>query len=201
MKRKTIVFCVILLVLILAFNVSSALAFSGTGARDYANRWATARNSNYPNFGSDCTNFVSQALHSGGGYPYTNYGSYNSNAWWVSWNGLWFSYTNSWSVTNSLRTFLILDYPGGWDWGFQPVQPSNQALYGDVFFYDWQGDGSYEHASMEVAYSGTDANSGWSGNLIDQHTTDRYHAIWHLWPYNSNRYTTKIDLIHVDSGN
>lgn len=31
----------------------------------------------------------------------------------------------------------------------------------------------------------TDPVKGWVGTLVDEHSTNRYHAIWNLIPYNS----------------
>lgn len=36
-------------------------------------------------------------------------------------------------------------------------------------------------------------------NVIDQHTSGRRHAIWHLRPYNSQWATTSISFWHIPS--
>jgi hypothetical protein len=68
---------------------------------------------------------------------------------------------------------------------------------GDIFFYNWDytgdkyGNGFFgNHDSILVSKSGTDPKSDWIGPLIDEHTTNRYHAIWNLIPYNSQAATT-----------
>ncbi|PIU26996.1 MAG: hypothetical protein COW32_00945 [Candidatus Aquicultor secundus] len=205
MYRLAKVLTCMLIIMGTMLSAGIAFGYSGTGAAYYADVYATSRNSSYPSFSSDCTNFVSQAMHTqsgsmGGGYPFRWSGSlpwycYKSSSGW--------QYTTAWVRANTLRSFLINDYPGGYDWGVYSPQQSNSniATYGDAIFYDWQSDGWWDHASMEVAYSSTDPNSGYHGDLVDQHTTDRYHAIWNLWPYNDNRWTTKIDIMHIDSSN
>jgi hypothetical protein len=72
---------------------------------------------------------------------------------------------------------------------------------GDLMFYDWQysgdqyGDGFFgNHVAMVVSGDGVDPTSGWSGALVDEHSTNnqapgsnggRKDAIWSLIPYNS----------------
>lgn len=69
---------------------------------------------------------------------------------------------------------------------------------GDALFYDWQNDGLIR---IQVG-SGPDPNSGWWGDYVDQHTTDRYHAFWSLKPYNANYMsTTYIRVVHVSASN
>jgi len=63
---------------------------------------------------------------------------------------------------------------------------------GSVVVYQWEatpediGEWNFspDHTSIATAY-GTDPDSGWSGLLVGQHTTNRHHAIWHLIPYNA----------------
>ena len=85
--------------------------------------------------------------------------------------------------------------------GADPIDNSNNIVDpmspGDVVFYDWQysgdqyGNGFFaNHAGIVVATSGTDPNSGWTGVLVDAHTTGHFHAIWNLIPYNSQYQAT-----------
>ncbi|BCS81380.1 amidase domain-containing protein [Anaerocellum diazotrophicum] len=68
MKRNiALSLMLICFVLINCFNcVKVEAAYNSFGAASYANIWALSRNSNYPNFDADCTNFPSQAMHEGG---------------------------------------------------------------------------------------------------------------------------------------
>jgi hypothetical protein len=138
-----------------------------------------------------------------------------SKSWWA-WrdNGRYGSgRTKSWSVTNDLYSFVHLSdpywpYEGVQDMGTQGMTPLvfmplddhdpntsweyRAAPVGTIIFYKWQYQGDAyvpDHASIIVDY-GTDPEKGWSGALIDQHTNNRYHAIWNLIPYNSQWATT-----------
>lgn len=212
MKRENVpprfIVITVLIVACLALTPLPAFAFSGTRARDYSETWVNGRNWQYPRFGSDCTNFASQSLHSGG-YSYMYLGSGSSSAWWVryrSWypNGSpnWgFDWSKSWSVANDLYTFLWLDYPGGWPQSQNKYSNTNTALYGDILFYDWNGDGWWDHTAVEASYGDRDPGSGLYGDCVNMHTTDRRHAIWHLAPYNTTPAQTKIQVMHIDSRN
>jgi len=176
-----------------ARQLYAPLALSRTSAKNYAENWAMGRNSNYKSFSSDCTNFASQTIGpEGGGYAmqYTSPKWFMQKKWW-GWR-----WTNSWSVVGNFRSLLYARGWGEW-WGYQNPGTSNSAWYGDILGYDWTGDGIWDHASIEVAYTGCDPVSGWCGDLVDQHTTDRYHAFWTLQPYNPNWQTTRIGLWHV----
>jgi len=62
---------------------------------------------------------------------------------------------------------------------------------GDIVFYDWGTGNSISHTGIIVVTNGTDPNqTSYTGNLQDQHSNARYHAIWHLKPYNANWATT-----------
>lgn len=193
-------------------TAAPALAYSGSGAASYADQYALHPNTpSYPVFGGDCTNFVSQAAHLGGGYPfrgaYTNGSS--DKVWWSSGSGptsSTFSWSNSWAAADGYYRFLLADQPGGHPGGTAPGSstdywtPDSEAT-GDVLFYDWgQGEG-VSHAAMQVGY-GTDPSSpAWKGNYVDYHTTNRYHAFWSLKPYNANWATTTIYFVHIDAAN
>lgn len=190
------------------FTAPTAHAYSGGNAAQYADKYATSCNSNsYPCFPDDCTNFVSQAVHAGGFSEVGVGGSTtDDNNWFIQ--GCWYcsygyNWSHSWSVAPDYYNFLQWHYPGGYNWGTMPGNSAgfNSGLdVGDVLFYDWDNDGGIDHASIQVSY-GTDPNSGWYGDLIDEHTTNRYHAFWSLDPYNSRAGTTTITLEHVSSSN
>ncbi len=116
-----------------------------------------------------------------------------------------FENTRSWSVVVDQWNFLLYTYPGGVPKGSStgnttnPWTP-NAMMSGDVLFYDWDSNGVKDHESIQVAM-GTDPNSGYYGNLIDAHTTNRYHAIWTLKPWNSKYASTTIYFMHVDPAN
>ncbi|WP_460626444.1 amidase domain-containing protein [Intrasporangium mesophilum] len=184
-----------------------ATAYNPVGAKDYANTYALSRNLSYPNFaGTDCANFVSQAVHAGG---YSFVGSSNPSSlyeWWIhgNWYGTW-DYATTWSVAPRLRYFFIYDVPGGISYGTAPGSSTNywtpdQIVTGDVLFYDWgQGEG-ISHTAIQVGW-GDDPNSTINGNFVDAHATDRYHAFWSLRPYNKYFAQTTVYFMHIAANN
>lgn len=184
---------------------SSVFAYDGTKAKNYADTYATSRNVYYPYFSeNDCTNFISQSLRAGG---YSNVGSRLNDPtdyhyWYYDdYTGQW---SNSWSVAHSFVMFQIVHTPGGY-WGnsYGGVQGNNaynDAYVGDVIAYDWESDGTWDHLGLEVG-TGTDPDSGWTGDLVDTHSSGRYHAYWTLEMWNQWKYTTTIRTLHINSSN
>lgn len=187
--------------------VSNVYAYDGSTAAGYADRYSLNPNSgSYPVFDDDCTNFVSQAVNYGG---YSMVGDGQSptddHNWYMDPCPICGGYTwsNAWSVASWYYGFLGLDYPGGWNWGTASGTSTNSSSglnVGDVLFFDWDNDGGIDHAAILVG-NGTDPDSGWSGDLADEHTTNRYHAFWSLCPYNSMANSTVITLEHIDPNN
>lgn len=181
---------------------SPAYTWSPNSAVSYANSYFNLRNPQYPeSFQDDCTNFVSQVMFKGAvplsGSP-TGSGAHNVPSQWWAVNGSW---TFSWSVANSLKTFLTT-YRGYHlfyqHFGANAPNKTSGSGYALPVFYNW-GDSSAspapiaQHASFLVTNNGTDAISPrWVGSLVDQHTSNRYHAIWHLGPYNQHYKTTSL---------
>ncbi|AVX20014.1 Putative amidase domain-containing protein [Carboxydocella sporoproducens DSM 16521] len=193
---KSYIWAITLVVLIFIFTLSPHVhAYNSTGAVSYAEKWAKSRNSNYPSFDNDCTNFVSQAIHdpTGAGKPFDESGSSQYFMWYIYKRWWGWDYTTTWSVASHFYNYLRENPAGSWINSWNPPQPTTPSdmKEGDILFYDWNNDGSKDHAAIVVGY-GTDPTSGYVGNLQDQHTTDRYHAIWHLRPYNSKWTTTVI---------
>lgn len=99
-------------------------------------------------------------------------------------------------------------YPGAYQWTSASAPSTgayNSLIYGDLAWYDW-GDNNgnpqgYSHVAIEVNYGGTDPDSGWYGDLVDEHTNDRYHAYWSLAPYNSRYQYETIQQMNIDSRN
>jgi Putative amidase domain len=198
-RRWSLVAVLTLGVFIMA--VTPAFAYNPTAAAQYADQWSSnneqLRNPMYRSFTDDCTNFVSQALHAGG-FPYTGSSETHYQSWYYNSHGNSFT----WSVAPDLLNFLYYDYPGGYPVAYRSPYQSNYSggQIGDVIFYDWGYGEGVSHTSIQVAV-GTDPNSLWYGDLVDQHITDRKHAIWSLRPYNGNAATTYMTVVHVDAGN
>lgn len=195
MMRKIVFLLVV--VLTLTISITTAFAYNVSDAVDYSDDWALDRNPNWPNFWlhGDCANFVSQCLYAGG-IPFDTLGSISDKeCWWCEEDpyssGGW-DYTSTWSVAPDLWDWLIHDNHGSYigSWGPSEQSNSNASIEpGDVILYDWDSDASKDHTSFVAAW-GTDPDSGYVGDLINQHTSDRYHAIWHLKPYNDYASTT-----------
>jgi hypothetical protein len=197
--------------------VATAAAYSGSAAATYSDTWATARNSAFPTVGyTDCTNFVSQALHAGGfSYhqsdllPSGTIDRYSVKNWYVRRlsNGA-LDWAYSFTVVKDSLDFLYFDYPGGFANGLalgtatQTTATANSV--GDVFYYDWGQGPGLSHESIKVAH-GTDpdpTHGHWIGDLIDAHDSDHFHAYWSLRPYNADLMnSTHIILVHIDVNN
>jgi hypothetical protein len=144
-------------------------------AVQYAERWWNSYNPSYKKFENDCTNFISQCLHTGGapmrGYPNRGTG------WWLQ-NSNW-SY--SWAVANSLKIYLTHSKSG---LRAREVSSPDQLLLGDVICYDFEGDGRFNHNTI---VTGKDANGM---PLVNAHT---YNSRMRYWAYeDSSAYTPNI---------
>lgn len=144
-------------------------------AVQYAETWWNDYNPKYKKFDNDCTNYISQCFRAGGapmrGYPN------RSKGWWMQ-NNNW-SY--SWTVSNSLRLHLLSSKVG-----LRGVRVSDpkELQPGDVIFYDFQGDGRFDHSTIVVA---KDANGE---PLVNAHT---YNSRMRYWAYeDSTAYTKNI---------
>jgi len=205
MKKKLIA-VLFTLSLLLNFNPNPVLAYTGWSAVTYADTYATTPNSGvYPVFSEDCTNFVSQALFSGGYSMVGNYpgnSNVDNNYWYF--NHYYNVWSHSWSVASDQINFQILHSPGGTYGnsynGNIGNNMTNDALSGDILAYNWGTGSGWSHLGLEVS-TGTDPNSGWVGDMVDTHTSNHYHAYWTLQPYNSQYYSTQIQTIHISSSN
>ena len=162
-------------------------------ASNYADAWALGRNTawfgmvaNSGPGGNDCTDFASQSMAAGGFGMW--YGGSNSS-WWFQGN---YGYSTSWNGAAPNYASLL----NGHATLSQTYGPGNRPNYtsllqGDMVFDDWNNDGYVDHQGILVGWSTYD--------YIDQHTTDRYHNIWHLANVNAFDATTAIRAVHVTS--
>lgn len=194
---------------VMAAGAQSALAYDPTAAKNYADTWALSFNTpTYPQLGNDCTNFVSQALRAGG-YPVQSGDKNSYHSWYENTNnypiiGYTYDYSLSWSGAENLLNQLYVYNPGGsptayWSPGTNGSRATSLGSVGDVIFYDWGLGEGISHASIQVAY-GTDA-LGWTGDLVDEHTSNRKHVFWSLRDYNGNYATTWVTVEHVAATN
>ncbi|MEC3606239.1 amidase domain-containing protein [Bacillus glycinifermentans] len=119
-----------------------AFTYDRLSAVRYAETFWNKRNSAYKNFEDNCTNFISQCIRAGDapmrGYPNRGAG------WWMQ-NHSW-SY--SWTVAHSLRTFLKRSKTG-----LRAIQAgaAEELTVGDVICYDFNGDGRFDHVAIVTA--------------------------------------------------
>jgi len=161
----------------------NAASYNRTTAVNYADTWAKARNSNYPNYGTDtnctdCTNYVSQVLNQGG-VPQIP-GSDDERHWytWRNIFGAWFG-SKSWAATDWLnrhasqfQSTRYQYYSGG---------PSTLSG-GDFFLMDlptnpFQGP---DHARVIVGWGNVQEGDqiGQYRLLANQHCVDRKRTRW-----------------------
>ncbi|MDO7908247.1 amidase domain-containing protein [Paenibacillus sp. JX-17] len=137
-------------------------------AVDYADRWWNSSNPEFEAFEVDCTNYISQCLFAGGG-P-IHYTGRRESGWWykglAAGRELW-SY--SWAVSNSLQRYLD---SSTWGLRAEQVERPEQLALGDVIFYDWDGDGTFQHSTIVTAF---DAGGM---PLVNAHTVSSRHRYW-----------------------
>jgi cell wall-associated NlpC family hydrolase len=147
---------------------TDVLIYDRAAAAGYADRYALSYNPGYVHFGADCADFASQGARAGG-MP-VNAGDY-SNGWWYDKNGTsspsddsysmsWINVSRQMSYWNARRT----------DW----VTSIGRLGKGDLVYYDWSGDGAWDHVAMVVG-----SNSA-GQKIVDAHSTDYYHAYWKM---------------------
>ena len=82
-----------------------------------------------------------------------------------------------------------------------PINPGDPVFYDWTYSGDQYGDGFFaNHVAIIVSSDGVDPVTGWTGPLIDEHTSNREHAVWSLIPYNSQAQTTAAWYTPMYSG-
>lgn len=187
---------------------SPAMAVNRGNVADWADQYWNARPGGFPQFGDDCTNFTSQALWHGNidmrwpDFGWT--GSYNTDNYWGAQENPVEKYTTSWTVAHTQDSWVLGAFPNSMETVVLAKKavadpPAGYRQRADLIYYDWDDNGSINHTSIIVG-SGDDPHSSYNGTLVDQHTTDRKHAIWHLHPYNSQWPTTVYYPVFVPDG-
>lgn len=161
----------------------------------------------YKYYDQDCTNFVSQCLYAGG--------MDQDNTWWsklaTSGSGAstWRNDSTAWINANALKDYLKNNNKakkiGSWaqrdtPYATQYIDNSANLTSSNtgktVLFYDWDGDGVMNHAAFFVVNNAksleTEDDGNVTGDLINQHTENRKHAIWHGDKRNTDAKTTEI---------
>jgi len=137
-------------------------AFDRRAAAEYALRHVFDPNPAYANMdamgaGGDCTNFTSQALFAGG-FPMDYRGPGYYTEWWYRRVGRepfdaslddWWSCT--WALPENQFHYLSRNHGTAYDVKRDPGAVRNLAL-GDIFYYDWDGDGRFNHSSIVTGF-------------------------------------------------
>jgi len=131
------------------YNVSNAIAY----ADKYCINYNTSYNS-YKGRGGDCANFVSQCLYAGG---------FKQDSVWYKHSVAWINVMKQIAHFKAYGTFLNAS--------------NSNLLKGNPIYFDWNGDSTYDHATICVGRN----NSGIA--ILDSHTKDLYHATWTNWSF------------------
>lgn len=135
-----------------SLSTSSYSGYDAGKAIAYADRYWKHYNRRYVEYrGLDCCNFVSQCLYAGG-MPQTS---------------SWFPNSVPWiNVPAAMKHFK--------QYGAYVTADNGSVRRGNPVYYDWQGDGVYDHTTICV---GTNA-SGMP--VVDGHTTNVFHVPWRM---------------------
>ena len=132
----------------------------------YADRYALSYNSTYVRFSADCCNYASQCAKAGD-MPEI----FVDPAWWYDKEGTSSPSDDHWSASWPSCSRQISAWAGrriGW------VTSISLVTKGDFVYYDWTGDGSWDHVAVCVG------TNSLGQKIIDAHTTDHYHVYWKL---------------------
>ena len=151
------------------------LYYNRDAAAASADRYALSYNPTYVRFGADCANFASQGARAGG-MPVAS-GSYSSG-WWYDKK----STSSPSDDSYSLSWINVAKQMSFWNGSRSDWASSISGLgKGDFVFYDWSGDGVWDHVAIVVG-----TNSA-GQKVVDAHTTDYYHTFWKMG-YSSTKY-------------
>ena len=128
------------------YDADDAIEYSNKYWKHYNHRYY-----DYSHVGGDCCNFVSQCL-SAGGMPHTD---------------TWYPGSVAWINVPATRKHFS-------KYGMKITADNSSVRRGNPVYYDWQGDGVYDHTALCV---GTNS-SGMP--VVNAHTTNVYHAPWRL---------------------
>lgn len=167
LMRKFVLVVLAIAIIASSIGIVSAFAYNRQGAVDYAranwNSWVPC-SWYFMTRGVDCTNFVSQTLYIGGWW--IQRGSEQTTNQWYFRNAFPRDYSNSWTLVNNFRDFVINSgrgteiFPSRSEVTFRPTR--FQA--GDVMQIDWTGDGTYDHTMFITGVTGNDVKVTYHNN-------------------------------------
>jgi len=143
-------------------------AYNRQRVKEYADQYWNSSNPSFLAFEVDCTNYVSQCLLAGGAPM--NYTGRREAGWWYQGRKAgreWWSY--SWSVSNALQHYLTSSRGG---LQAEQVQSPYELDLGDVIFYDWDGDGAYQHSTIVTGFDAA------GEPLVNAHTANSRARLW-----------------------
>lgn len=138
-------------------TATTSYSYNRTAAIAYADKYCKSYNKSYNSYkgkGGDCANFVSQCLFAGG-MP--------TDSVWYKHSVAWINCTAQIAHFKSFGTFLSAN--------------NDNILAGNPIWFDWNGDGTYDHATICVGRN----SSGVA--ILDSHTSDLYHSTWNHWSF------------------
>lgn len=161
------------------------------GAVIYAETYVLTPNSEYTYFSTngDCTNFVSQILYEGGGFPQVLGQNTASTSWFymLTYPG---GYSHSWTVVSDFYAYMrdtahiVDDYSlasFGIILGDYPTYIYPTLAQGNVIRYQFQDGGL--HNAFVIGWGADSVNQSLFEGLeplVDYHSTDRKHINWTL---------------------
>ena len=136
----------------------------------------------------DCTNYASNALYAGS----VHMDSVGGSGWWRAhrYNGhtYYWDWSVKWVGADAFRQYFAgksaCSDIGAYSWGLSAYpDPPNQSpmIRGDYVSVNWHKnqDSVTDHIEFGVGY-GDSLYGSYTGDLIDQHSNERHHAIWHM---------------------
>ncbi len=141
--------------------------YDRAGAQAYADRYALNYNSTYIRFSADCCNYASQCAKAGD-MPEIRL---STVTWWYDKEGTSSPSDDSWSASWPWVPSQMSSWAGrriSW------VSSVSYVTRGDFIYYDWTGNGSWDHVAVCVG------TNSLGQKIIDAHTTDHYHVYWKL---------------------
>lgn len=159
-------------------------AFDRGGVVNYAATWwDKSPGRPFQRFdGTDCTNFVSQAWHFGGGLPMTKGwyiqkkntpgNPFDSNRSWA----------HSWSVVLDFANYMAHTWGVATKLNARPSQRYHPGREGDAIMYDHGFGDGFSHLALAIGPRGTNTDR------LAQHTKDRWSDPWNLdWAWERNK--------------
>ncbi|MBN2204730.1 MAG: amidase domain-containing protein [Thermoleophilia bacterium] len=140
--------------------------YDRAAAKAYADRFALSYNSTYVRFSADCCNYASQCAKAGK-MPQI----YVDPQWWYDKNGTSSPSDDRWTASWPSCSRQMTAWKGR---RISYVSSVSSIGRGDFIYYDWTGNGSWDHVAVCVG------TNSLGQKIIDAHTTDHYHVYWKL---------------------